>query len=129
MKSLLLKDQYPVKVLELPKSEAKFQSVDEVLSDLKNKIENHPVAVYIATFDHFSHTKSIPEHKMAEDIKDVKNIIFCFGKELPKSAMASVRPRSIAVADEGEKFVISFMDAPNDAAQDSMISWVEDLKK
>ncbi|WP_457605525.1 DUF6858 family protein [Nitratifractor sp.] len=129
MKSMTIKDTYPIQAAEIGKEEARFSTTDEVIAYLKEKIEAHPVATYIATFDHYSHTKSLPEHVMDEKILDVKLIVFCFGKELPIPQMAAVRPRSIAVVEEADKFTVSFMDAPNPTAHDAMIAWVQGIRK
>jgi len=129
MKEMTIKDTYPIQALEISKDEAKFATTDEIIEYLKSKIEAHPVAVYIDTFDHYTHTKNLPEHNMNESITDVKIIIFCFGKELPIPEMAAVRPRSIAVVEEEDKFVLSFMDAPNPVAHEAMKEWVKGVRK
>jgi len=129
MKEMTIKDTYPIQALEISKEEAKFATTDEIIEYLKSKIEAHPVAVYIDTFDHYTHTKNLPEHNINESITDVKIIIFCFGKELPIPEMAAVRPRSIAVVEEEDKFVLSFMDAPNPVAHEAMKEWVKSIKK
>jgi len=129
MKEMTIKDTYPIQALEISKDEAKFSTTDEIIEYLKSKIEAHPVAVYIDTFDHYTHTKNLPEHNMNESITDVKIIIFCFGKELPIPEMAAVRPRSIAVVEEEDKFVLSFMDAPNPVAHEAMKEWVKGVRK
>ena len=129
MKSMTIKDTYPIQAAEIGKEEARFSNTDEIIAYLKATIEKNPVATYIATFDHYTHTKNLPEHKMDEKIIDVKLIVFCFGKELPIPQMAAVRPRSIAVVEEADKFTVSFMDAPNPLAHDAMISWVQAIRK
>ncbi len=129
MKSMTIKDTYPIQAIEITKDEAKFNSTNEIISYLKEKIESHPVAVYISEFDHYTHTKNLPEHKIDETIEDVKIIIFCFGKELPIPEMAAIRPRSIAVVEQSDKFVLSFMDAPNPVAHEAMTEWVKGVKK
>ncbi|ADV46359.1 DUF6858 family protein [Nitratifractor salsuginis] len=129
MKSMTIKDTYPIQAAEIGKDEAKFSNTDEIIAYLKEAIEAHPVATYIATFDHYTHTKNLPDHKMDEKIKDVKLIVFCFGKELPIPQMAAVRPRSIAVVEEDDKFTVSFMDAPNPQAHETMIAWVQGIRK
>jgi hypothetical protein len=129
MKQMMLMEKYPVSEMSIMKNETTFSTVDEVLDYLKAKIDAHPVAVYIATFDHYSHTKSLGEAgEIAEDILDAKNIICCFGKQLPKPTLLAVRPRAIGVVEMADKFVVSFLDAPNPQAQEFMISWVESIK-
>jgi len=123
MKRIMLQDTYPVHVLEVAKSDTSLRSVDEVLAFLKGKIEAHPKATYIATFDHYSHTRALGG-EIAAGMKDAKNIVFCFGVKLPGPAVLAVRPRPIGVADMGEKFVISFMEAPMPMANDAMSEWL-----
>jgi len=128
MKQSTFKEKYPVWTLELKKDEVKQSSVKEILDYFKSKIDAHPVATFIATFDHYSHTKSLPEHKINPDIKDIQNIIFCFGKEIPSSKVGAVRPRSIGVCEMEDSFIIEFMEAPNEQAHNTMEEWAKALK-
>ena len=128
MKAITLMEKYPVFVLELNKDETEFKDTDAIIAYLKEKIEAHPVATFIAIFDHYNHTKSLQEGKIDQNIIDAKNIVFCFGKELPKAEVLAVRPRSIGVAEFSDKFIISFIEAPNPAANASMQEWVKGLK-
>ena len=127
MTKMNLMEKYPVCVLEVAKDETTFQSVDEVLDYLKSKIDAHPVATYIAIFDHYTHTSNLEEGTLSSDILDAKNIICCFGKQLPKPVLMAVRPRSIGVVEMSDKFVVSFMDAPNPQAQEAMVAWVNSI--
>ncbi len=126
---MTIKDTYPIQALQLNKDEAKFATTGEIVAYIEECVKSHPVAVYIATFDHYSHTKNLPEHEMNEDIIDAKIVVFCFGKELPIPQMAAVRPRSIAVVEEHDRFTISFMDAPNPQAHEAMEKWVRGVKR
>ncbi len=125
MQEISMMEKYPVFKLELHKSDTKFKSVDEILDYIEDKISSHPVAKYIGSFDHYIHTTSLEAGKVSDDIKDAKNIIFCFGKELPKPELLAIRPRSIGVAEMSDSFVISFMEAPNKDANNAMIDWVK----
>ena len=127
MKQTVLMEKYPIFELEIPKIETKYTSVNEIIEYFKTKIEAHPVATYIATFDHYGHTKSLSDGSVAPEILDAKNIIFCFGKELPKPHVMSIRPRSIGVAEFKDSFFIGFMEAPNPAANEAMESWAKGL--
>jgi hypothetical protein len=128
MRQQLLMKKYPIFELEVESSEIRFESVDEILAYLKEQIDNHPIATYIATFDHYTHTKSLEEGEVAEEIVEAKNIVCCFGKKLPKPNLLGVRPRSIGVARLNDgKFVISFLEAPNPIATDAMESWVKGI--
>lgn len=120
-------DKYPVNELIIQKNEIKHTTVDEILNNLKEKIAAHPVATYISIFDHYTHTKSLVEGEINEEILDAKNIIFCFGKQLPNAAMMALRPRSIGVLEFKDSFAISFMDAPNPQAHEAMITWVKSI--
>ena len=87
MKQVTFKEKYPVFTLEIEKEECMFSSTDEIISYFKEKVEAHPVADFIAIFDHFSHTKNLETSgkggEISPEILDAKNIVFCFGKELP----------------------------------------------
>ncbi len=126
MKQTIFKEKYPIFSYDLAKSETEKKSVDDIIAYYKEKIDAHPIATYIATFDHYAHTTSI-KGVINPEIKDVKNIIFCFGAEIPNSKVAAVRPRSIGVCDMGDTFVIDFMEAPNDKANDFMENWTKAL--
>lgn len=127
MKQIIVMEKYPVFTLEISKQECSYESVDAILAYLKEKIEAHPIATYIGEFDHYSHTASLEAGSIAEDIKDAKNIICCFGKVLPKPEVLAVRPRAIGVAQMSDSFVISFLEAPNPDANSAMESWVKGI--
>jgi len=127
MKKSILMDKYPVYTLELSKNEIKQKNVDEIVEYFQNKIENHPIAKMIAVFDHYAHTSSI-DGEINPDIKAAKNVIFCFGKAMPNTKILAARPRSIAIADVKDKFIIEFMEAPIEEIQKIMETWAKDLK-
>jgi hypothetical protein len=129
MKQTIFKDKYPVWTLELNKNEVELQDIDSIVAYFKEKIDNHPVAKFIAIFDHYAHTTSLPEHSVAPEIKDVKNVIFCFGKEIPNTKIAAVRPRSIGICELEDKWVIEFIEAPNETLHSVMENWSKALKK
>ena len=129
MKQTIFKDKYSVFTLELNKNEVHENSCIEIIDKLKSKIEAHPIATFIAIFDHYAHTASLADAKINPEIKDVKNIIFCFGKEIPTTKVAAIRPRSIGVCETEDKFIIEFMEAPNEAGQKTMEEWAKSFKK
>ncbi|HHS94127.1 MAG TPA: hypothetical protein ENK63_02130 [Rhodobacterales bacterium] len=126
MRQSLLMEKYPTFDLDLPKSETTCTSVEDILARLKAKIDAHPKVAYIATFDHYAHTKSI-DGEIAEGIEDAKNIVFCFGVKIPNAHMLSVRPRSIGVADLGDRFHLSFLEPPMEVATKDMEAWCKEL--
>ncbi|MCK5268191.1 MAG: hypothetical protein KAR07_08490 [Spirochaetes bacterium] len=118
---------YPVYVKEIAKEETKIDNVDEICQFFINKVNAHAFAKYIGIFNHYAHTESIDGGETAENIKDAKNILFCFGKKLPDPKMLAVRPRSIGVCETNSHFVISFLEAPNPALTEIMILWLEEM--
>ena len=127
MKEITVLEKYPVLTLEIGKKDTQYKNIDEIFTYLKTQIEAHPIATYIGEFDHYSHTTSLEEGKMAEDILDAKNILCCFGKVLLKPEVLAVRPRAIGVAEMRDSFVVSFMEAPNPDANAAMKKWVEGI--
>eukprot|EP01156_Anaeramoeba_ignava_P004168 Anaeramoba_ignava/a227674_3.p1 GENE.a227674_3~~a227674_3.p1 ORF type:complete len:129 (+),score=9.44 a227674_3:76-462(+) len=128
MKKTIFMDKYPVFSLELDKSEVEQKNVPEIIEYFKAKIEAHPVAKFIAVFDHYSHTKGL-NGEIAPEILDAQNIVFCFGPVLPNTKMLAVRPRSIGIAELEDKFVVEFLEVPKEQLHELMESWAKDLKK
>lgn len=128
MKQSMAMGKYPISEIDIAKEETSFKSVDEILAYLKEKIDAHPVAAYIASFDHYTHTTNLGDAgEINPDILDAKNIICCFGKQLPTPTMLAIRPRSIGVVEMADMFVISFIDAPNSQAHETMVLWVKGI--
>jgi hypothetical protein len=126
MQQKQFKDKYPVFYKDFLKNECSLQSVVEFLDYFQDKIERHERAAFIARFDHYSHTKEV-NGDINPDIKNVQNIIMCFGWEIPSPDPIAVRPRSIGITEMEDKFVVNFMEAPNPVAQQTLIDWVNDI--
>lgn len=126
MKQTLLMEKYPVYDLELAKDETDFQSVEAIVAELKRRIEDTEGVVFIADFDHYAHTRDTGG-TIAEEIKEARNVVFCFGRAIPNPHVLSVRPRSIGVCDLGDRFVLSFLEAPMEVANTAMEGWCKDL--
>lgn len=122
-------DKYPVYSQEIQKSDSKFTSVDDILAVLESKVDASPVAKKIALFDHYAHTTSLADGEVAENIRAAKMLVFCFGIKLPNPLAMAPRPRSIGVCELDDRFVISFMEAPNPQMNDTIKQWVADLAK
>lgn len=129
MQSKLLLEKYPIQTLNIPFDRCAFESVDAIIEHLRGCIEADPIAGYIALFDHYAHTASRDNNEIAPEIKEAKNIIFCFGQKLPSAEMLAVRPRSIGVARTDEGFTCSFMEAPMAPMNDKMVQWIEQLQR
>ncbi|WP_298289299.1 DUF6858 family protein [Thiomonas sp.] len=127
MKQTLLQEKYPVYVAEFAKSETPYTTVAEVVEYYKAKIAANPQVKFIAVFDHYEHTTRIGG-TIAPDIKAAAEVIFCFGIALPNPMVLAVRPRSIGIADMGDKFVISFLEAPMAPANEAMEAWTKGLR-
>ena len=128
MKQTLLQEKYPVYTLEIEPDETSFNSVDEIIGYFRKRIVQHRAAQYIAEFDHYAHTSSLPEGQIAEDILAAKNLVFCFGIALPDPHALAVRPRSIGIAETTKGFLVTFMEAPMPVANAAMEDWAEGLK-
>jgi len=127
MKQILFKEKYPVFSIEIQKNETNYKSVDEVIDALKSKVDEHPVAKFIAIFDHMSHTKSFSDGVICDGLLDAKNLIFCFGKEIPNSKMLAVRPRSIGVCEFENHFELSLLEVPNENLHKITEDWIKGL--
>ena len=127
MKKTIFMDKYPVYTLELDKSEVTQKNVSEIIKHFEQKIEAHPIAKFIAIFDHYTHTKGL-DGEINPEILDAQNIIFCFGPAIPNTKILAARPRSIGVAELQDKFVIEFIEAPKEQLHDLMESWAKSLK-
>lgn len=128
MRKSLLQETYPVFTLELNRDETTFDSVDAIVDYLSIRIGEHPVARYLTVFDHYDHTRHLGEGEIAPEIRAAKNIVFCFGTKLPDAQVMAVRPRSIGVVDLGDRFVVTFMEAPMQPANQAMETWAKSLK-
>ena len=128
MKQTLLQEKYPVYSLELRRDETSFVSVDEIANYFKQCIEAHRSACFIAEFDHYAHTRSLPEGRVGDGIRAAKNVVFCFGIALPDPHVLAVRPRSIGVAETAAGFLITFMEAPMPVANTAIEEWANGLR-
>jgi hypothetical protein len=127
MKQTLLQEKYPIVVAEIDKRETACRSVDDIVAYFKEKIADNPRVQFIGVFDHHAHTTRI-EGEINPAIKAAVDVIFCFGFALPNPQVLAVRPRSIGVADMGDKFVVTFMEAPMKPANEAMEAWTRGLR-
>jgi hypothetical protein len=127
MKKTQFMDKYPVYSLELQKSNIKQTNITEIIEYFKVKIQAHPIAKFIAVFDHYSHTKGL-NGEINPSIIDAQNLIFCFGPAILNTKILAVRPRSIGIAELEDKFVIEFIEAPKEQMQQTMEEWTKELE-
>lgn len=126
MKQIMLQEKYPVFVLEIGKQETTCKSIDDVVARLKAAIAADSRVAWIADFDHYAHTTKLGG-AIAPEIKAARNLVFCFGLQLPNPNVLAVRPRSIGIADCGDKFVVNFLEAPMKPANEAMEGWAKAL--
>lgn len=127
MKQTLFQEKYPVLVAEIDKAETSYKTMDAVVAYFREKIAANPKVQFIALFDHHAHTTRIGG-TINPEITAAVNLIFCFGLALPNPQVLAVRPRSIGIADMGSQFVITFMEAPMQPANEAMEAWVRGLR-
>lgn len=119
--------KYPIFTKEISKSDIKYSDVADIINYFKSKIDENPMVAFIGIFDHYTHTKNIGGSIPAE-MKDIHNIIFCFGPQVPNTDIVAVRPRSIGVIELESSFVINFMEAPGAMPNQAMMQWVAGLE-
>lgn len=126
MKKTIFLDEYPVYTLELFKGELNQTNIDELAFYFKDKIKSYPIAKFVAIFDNFQHTKTI-NGEIMDGLIGAQNVIFCFGKAIPNTKILALRPRSIGICEFEDRFIIEFLQAPNQEIQKRMEAWVKDL--
>ncbi|KZK73692.1 MAG: hypothetical protein A3K90_00780 [Pelodictyon luteolum] len=124
----LLQEKYPVFTTQFDRSETSCRSVDDIIAHFKRCIDANPAVAYIGEFDHYAHTAALPGGVIGEGIKAARNLLFCFGKEMPTPYVLAVRPRSIGVAEVENGFIVTFLEAPNPTANEAMESWTKALR-
>jgi len=124
-----LQNTYPIFYINIKKNNCKFIKIENISNFLKEEISKHPIASFIACFDHCNHTNNIEEKEMSQDIIGAKIISFCFGKKLTDPLQLSIRPRSIGIAETKENFIISCLESPNSQTNEIMQKWIKSLIK
>ena len=127
MKQTVEQIALPIFTLRLEDAECRFDSTDEIAVYLRERIESHKSARYIATFDHFAHTKSLPEGQIADEIDAAINLVFCFGFTLQDPNQLAMRPCSMGICHSSNGFTISFVEAPMPVVNALMEEWTHSL--
>lgn len=127
MTKSIFMDKYPVFSLEIKKNETSLTTVSDIITYLTSLIEAHPIATFITIFDHYAHTLSLEDSVIAPEIKDAKNLIFCFGKQLPSTKILAVRPRSLGICELENSFVIDFLEVPNEQLHETVEKWAKSI--
>lgn len=66
---------------------------------------------------------------MGDGIRDSRPLLICLSNALPNPVIAAVRPRSIAVVELEDSFVISYLEAPVEAPKVVMAGWIDGLRR
>ena len=127
MTKTVFMEKYPVFSLEIKKDETTYESVDEIIEYLKGLIDTHPIAIFISIFDHYTHTSSLASGEISPDIKNAKNLIFCFGKQILNTKILAVRPRSIGICELQSSFTIDLLEAPNEQLHKTIEKWAKSI--
>ena len=128
MRKSIFMEKYPVCSITIEKNETDYKNVDEIILHLKSLVDEHKIAKYIAIFDHYSHTTSLGGD-INPDIKDAKNLVFCFGPAIPNTKILAARPRSFGICELEDSFEIDFLEAPKEQLTELMVSWVKSILK
>lgn len=121
-------DAYPIFELTLDKAGSRFAHAADIIAELQANIAAHPIAKFIAIFDHYEHTTQTLKGEVEAGMLDAQNIIFCFGTKIPNAQVLAVRPRSIGVVEYADRFVVSFLEPPMPVATEAMVAWVTALQ-
>jgi hypothetical protein len=128
MKRTILLDTHPMYSCEILKKETTKQNTNDIIEHFKRKIEENPEAGFITVFDHYQHTQSLGG-EILENIIDAKNLIFCFGHTIKNMEILAFRPKSIAICETEESFVLEFLETPRPEVNAWMQSWIEEIKE
>lgn len=126
MKKTIFMEKYPVYTLEIQKNETTYKSIDEIFVYLKDLVDTHKIAQYIAIFNHYEHTTNL-NGEINPEIKDAQNLIFCFGQAIPNTKILAARPRSIGIAELENSFIIEFLEAPKEQLTTLMETWAKSI--
>jgi hypothetical protein len=126
MTKSIFKDKFPINSIEINKNKTTYKTANEIASYFEEKINKHPVAKHISTFDNFEHTSNI-NGAIQDGIKAALVVIFCVGKEIPTPKILAIRPRAFGITELENSFSIDFMDAPSENLIDVMATWTKEL--
>lgn len=127
MKRLMSHETVAICTFEMGKGETELGSLDAIVDYLRGCIEAEPLARFVGVFDHYAHTRSLPEGVVADGIRGAKNLVFCFGITLPDPQALALRPRSIGVCELDDRYVLTVAEVPMPVANLAIERWVVSL--
>ena len=117
----------PVFHREVDKAGTGLRGGDEVVRLLASRIDAHPLARFVAIYDHYGHTRSLDGGYVDPGLRGVRSLVFCFGRTWPGPACMALPPRSTGVCELSDRFVITFAEAPRPVANLAMERWAESI--
>lgn len=127
MQRITVEGRHPVWVEEIAKADTPWRDVDEIAAVLQARIHRHDGSAFIGVFDHYGLNLRIGE-ALPFAMQDAKAILFCPGTRLLNPVLLALCPCAVGVADMGNRFVISFPDAPLVSLTETLAQWVEYLR-
>ncbi|MDD5404621.1 MAG: hypothetical protein PHZ14_08815 [Sulfuricella sp.] len=127
MQRITVDGHYPVWVEEIAKADTPWHDVDEVAAALSAGIRHQAGVALIGVFDHYGLNLRVGA-SLPLDMQDAKMVLFCPGARLLRPEGVALCPRAIGVADMGNRFVISFLEAATAASTETLALWVEELR-
>ena len=127
MQRITVEGRYPVRVEEIAKSDTPWRDVDEIATVLQACIYHRADFAFIGVFDNYGLNLRVGE-PLPIDMQDAKTILFCPSAGLPDPVSMALSLCAISVADMGNRFVITFQDAPVASPTETLAQWVEDLR-
>jgi hypothetical protein len=103
-----------------------FEDADAVVEALLRQLEEHPRAHLIAVFDNLEHAWQTGGD-IPPDVLAIRNMIFCFGTELPVPELMALGPRTIVITEQTDRFTVSYMETPVPEFNDTMAQWLNRL--
>jgi len=127
MKRTILFDIHPMYSLEIQKSETTFKGVDQIIEQLKIRIAENPEGGFITVFNHYQHTLEI-DGKIIDKVVAAKNLIFCFGHSINDIPTLAFRPKSIAIIETKDSYILEFLETPRPEVNAWVQSWIKEIQ-
>lgn len=121
--------EYPIFKIEIKKTDTEFNTMEKMCDEITRIIKSDPKLTWLCDFDHYAHTIDVVKGPVDEKIKAARCLVFCFGISIPNPLVLAARPRSIGVCDMGDSFIISFLAAPREGTNETMVAWIDGLVK
>lgn len=127
MQCIAVDGLYSVWVEEIAKADTPWRDVDEITAALQSCICDLGATAFIGVFDHYGFNLRAGA-PLPMCMQDAKTLLFCRGSRLRDPMLLALCPSAIGVADMGNRFVISFLDAPTVFPAETVGQWVEELR-